>query len=148
MKICPYCGAVLDDNATHCMYCNRDLPASQPSGNAHNYANQGNGYQPNGSYGYQQPTDAYYVRNNAFDDGPYGKSRGVAALLAILLGGLGVQYFYLGKVGAGLLTILLTLVTCGLWEILTLIQGILMFCMNNADFERKYVTTTSSFPFF
>lgn len=59
-----------------------------------------------------------------------------------------VQYFYLGKVMAGILSIVITLCTCGIWEILTLIQGILMFCMDNQTFEQKYVNTNSSFPLF
>lgn len=80
--------------------------------------------------------------------GPEGKTRGVAALFAILLGALGIQYFYLGKTTAGILSILLTLVTCGLWEIVPLIQGILMFTMTNEQFRQKYVTTQSSFPLF
>lgn len=91
----------------------------------------------------------YDYGDNAFSaSGPEGKSRGVAALLAILLGGLGVHYFYLGKVGAGLLTILLTIVTCSLWDIIILIQGILMFCMTNEEFERKYVQNPALFPIF
>lgn len=69
-------------------------------------------------------------------------------LLAIFLGGLGVQYFVLGKVKGGLLTILLSLVTCGLWSFLMLIQGILMLVMSDQEFYRKYMATTSSFPLF
>lgn len=160
MKICPYCGAVLEDNATHCIYCNRDLAGAPDnrSGNANqNYQqpgyNNGGYQQQNGGYGnYQQPPyggpNDYYSRNNAFDEGPYGKSRGVTALLALFFGGLGVQYFYLGKVGAGIITLILTLVTCSLWQVIAFIQGILLFCMNNAEFERKFVTTNSSFPIF
>ena len=33
--------------------------------------------------------------DNVFTAGPSGKSRGVAALLAIFIGSLGIQYFYL-----------------------------------------------------
>lgn len=72
----------------------------------------------------------------------------ICGICAILLGGLGVQYFVLGRVGAGLLTILLTLVTCGLWEVLTLVQGIMMLCMSDADFKRKYIDSTSTLPLF
>lgn len=86
--------------------------------------------------------------DNAFDCGPEGKSRGVAALLAILLGTLGVHYFYLNKIPAGFITIILSVVTCGAWGIITLIQGILMFCMTNQAFREKYVLTTKTFPLF
>ena len=60
-----------------------------------------------------------------------------------------VQYFYLGKTAGGIITILLSLVTCyTVWPLITLIQGIMMLCMSNEEFRRKYVTTTSSFPLF
>ncbi len=72
----------------------------------------------------------------------------LCGLLAIFLGYLGIQYFVVGKTTAGILTILLSLVTCGGWSIITLIQGILMLCMSDAEFNRKYVQTTSTFPIF
>ena len=85
---------------------------------------------------------------DVFSNGPSGKSRGVAGLLAILLGALGVHYFYLGKTGAGVLFLILGLLSCGLLSVITLIQGILMFVMTQEDFERKYVYTNSSIPLF
>lgn len=88
------------------------------------------------------------MHNDPFAECPEGKSRGVAGLLAILLGSLGIHYFYLGKTTAGILTILLSLVTCGIFATLMFIQGILLFCMNNEDFRRKYVLSPSSFPLF
>ena len=72
----------------------------------------------------------------------------MAGLLAILLGYLGVQYFYCGKVGGGFLTILLSLVTCGMWYVITLIQGIYMLTLSDRDFDNKFVYTTSTFPIF
>lgn len=77
-----------------------------------------------------------------------GKSKVTAGVLAILLGGLGIQYFYLGKVGGGFITILLTLVTCGIWEIITFVQGILMLTMSQQEFDRKFVNTDKTFPLF
>lgn len=133
MKQCPKCGKLVDDRMIQCPYCFSLLQASYAPGSECNPPQQTT---------YRQGSD------NCFDEGPEGKSRGVCALLAIILGGLGVQYFYLGKIGGGFITILLTIVTCGLWEVVTLIQGILMFCMTNADFRRKYVLSNSTLPLF
>lgn len=129
MKQCPSCKQYNEDYAQFCSNC------------GHSFSSNTYPQTPPPMY---DNTD----RNNAFDSGPDGKSRGVAALLAILLGGLGIQYFYLGKTGAGLITIGLTFITCGLWEVITLIQGILMLCMTNTTFRQKYVETDSTFPLF
>ena len=72
----------------------------------------------------------------------------MCGVLAIVLGTLGVHYFYLGKIGGGIICLLLSIVTCGLWGIVTLIQGIMMLTMSQAEFERKYVLSTSTFPLF
>lgn len=80
--------------------------------------------------------------------GRSGKSRLVAALLAFFLGYLGVHYFYLGKVSGGIICILLTLVTCGVWEIVSIIQGVIFLLISQEEFERKFVYTSSSFPLF
>ncbi|MBD5329183.1 MAG: DUF4339 domain-containing protein [Bacteroides sp.] len=72
----------------------------------------------------------------------------LCGILAILVGTLGVQYFVLGKTAGGLITILLSLVTCGAWGIVTLVQGILMLCMSDQDFEQKYINSTSTLPLF
>lgn len=79
---------------------------------------------------------------------PASSRKVVAGILAILLGSLGVQYFYIGKVAGGFITILLSLVTCGCWSVVTLIQGILMLTMSDTDFERKYINSTGMFPLF
>lgn len=136
MKYCSNCKTQHPDNAQYCPQCGSELVYIQTSQQT-----------PPPYDGYQgQP---YYSNNDAFSPaGPEGKSRGVAGLLAILVGTLGVQYFYLGKVGGGLLTILLSFVTCGLWGIVVFIQGILMLCMTNEEFEHKYVQNPSSFPLF
>ena len=130
MKKCPQCHNYVDNYAAFCNHC------------GYNFSQQTGTTPP-------PPDDDYYPTDNAFDAcGPEGKSRGIAALLAIFLGGLGVQYFYLGRISAGIISIVLTAVTCGLWSTVMFIQGILMLCMTNRQFRDKYILSTSSFPLF
>lgn len=111
-KQCPKCGAFVPDNSNYCYNCGCDLTRV--------HTDIPPQYNPGPQYN-SRPYDC----NNPFDSsGPQGKSRGIAALLAIFLGGFGVHYFYLGKVGAGVITILLTLLTCSVWSVVTFIQGI------------------------
>lgn len=78
-----------------------------------------------------------------------GKSKVTAGILAMLLGALGIQYFYLGKVGGGIITILLSCITCfAIWPIITFVQGIVMLTMSDEEFDRKFVNTNSTFPLF
>lgn len=130
-KICQCCGSYVPDNANYCPTCGYDLgrgprPATPP------------------------PYTRGYDNNNPFDSsGPEGKSRGVAALLAIFLGSLGVHYFYCNKVLAGVVCILISCCTCfTVWPLIMLVQGVYMLCITNEEFEMKYVATQSSFPVF
>ena len=72
----------------------------------------------------------------------------VAGILAIVFGGLGIQYFYLGKTTAGILTIVITFCSCFIWRIIMLIQGIMMLTMSEEDFRAKYIDTDKTFPIF
>lgn len=63
------------------------------------------------------------------------KSRLVALLLCLFVGGLGVHRFYLGKIGTGVLWLL----TMGLFGIGSLIDLILIACGSAKDKEGKVV---------
>ena len=73
-------------------------------------------------------------------------------LLAIFLGAFGIHYFYLGKTTPGVVFLVATLISCFILSAVTgivaLIQGILMLCMSQQDFENKYVNPAVSFPLF
>jgi len=96
---------------------------------------------------YQQPQ---YQRDDTFSAGPSGKSRGAAALLALFLGSLGVHYFYIGKNTAGLIMLLITVLTCGCGGIVTVVLSIIscikMFTCTTPEFEQNYVYSPTTFP--
>ncbi len=74
--------------------------------------------------------------SNGMQMTPSGKSRIAAALFGILLGGLGIHKFYLGRVGWGILYILF------FWTfipaIVGLIEGIVYLTMTDGAFAAKY----------
>lgn len=107
----------------------------------------GGAWQP--MYNYPELMEAYHRSGKAMAaDAEVQNKKILCGILAILVGTFGVQYFVLGKVSGGFITILLSLVTCGLWGIVVLIQGIMMLCMSDADFKRKYMDSTSVLPLF
>lgn len=63
-----------------------------------------------------------------------GKNKVVAGVLAILLGAYGVHHFYLGSVTSGIIC----LVTCGACGVLSLVEGIMLLIMSDAEFDAKY----------
>ena len=69
------------------------------------------------------------VKAEAYSD----KNFLVAVLLSVLVGGLGVDRFYLGYIGLGILT-LITLGGCGVW---TIIDVILIVTGNLPDADGK-----------
>ncbi len=90
-----------------------------------------------------------FARNEFFADGPEGKNRGVAALLAIFLGGLGIHYFYMDKSTAGVIFLLVSLCSCGsIPATIGFIQGIYMCCITNRQWRQKYIATNSTLPLF
>jgi TM2 domain-containing membrane protein YozV/ribosomal protein L40E len=65
-----------------------------------------------------------------------GKSRIAAALLALVLGGLGVHKFYLGQTGMGILY----LVFCWTFipALIAFVEFILLLTMSDEKFNQKY----------
>ncbi|WP_395692789.1 TM2 domain-containing protein [Nocardioides sp.] len=63
---------------------------------------------------------------------PYSdKSKLIAGLLQIFLGGLGIGRFYIGDTKTGIWQIVVTLVTCGIGSIWGLVDGIIMLATDN-----------------
>ncbi len=92
---------------------------------------------------------------------PHAKSKVVAGLLAIFLGGFGIHKFYLGYLGAGFLFLALWLVTLvsactiiGLVVaiplglvigIIALVEGIIYLTKSDEDFHQTYVVNQRMF---
>lgn len=64
------------------------------------------------------------------------RSKIVAGVLALLLGGFGIHKFYLGKSGQGILYLLFC------WTfipaIVAFVEGIMYLVMSDGEFERRY----------
>ena len=61
------------------------------------------------------------------------KSKLVAGLLAIFLGGFGIGRFYIGDTKIGVLQLVVTLITCGAGSLWGLIDGILILVKGGVD---------------
>lgn len=65
-----------------------------------------------------------------------GKTKLIAGLLAIFLGGIGIHKFYLGQNTMGI--VYLVFFWTGIPVIIGFIEGILLLVMSDADFDAKY----------
>jgi TM2 domain-containing membrane protein YozV/ribosomal protein L40E len=70
------------------------------------------------------------------ESSPSGRNRVAAAIFALLLGGLGIHKFYLGRVGQGILYLLFC------WTfipaVVGFIEGIIYLTMSDQEFNKKY----------
>lgn len=151
-KFCHSCGYILHNSAASCPKCGAAQPAS--NSNASSFLVE---QKPNNLSHRQLPQHHIYCRGcgepihetaencpkcgarqslNSTSSGGDGKSRIVAAVLALVLGGLGVHKFYLGRIWWGLLY----LVFC--WTfipgIIAFIEGIYYLTLSDSEFRKKY----------
>jgi len=138
---CPECGKQYSTqekvNRVKCPYCGAETNVS--------YSEQEQQWKQT----FNQASDAI---DSVFNNGPSGKSRGIAGLLAILMGWCGLHYFYLNKTNAGIVFLLVALLSCGVLAtvttIISIIQGVLFFTSTQQEFEQKWVNTPNNFPLF
>lgn len=79
-----------------------------------------------------------------------------SGICAILFGQLGIQYFILGKIGAGFavigITVAIYILTCGmgvyLYPLFFVAQGIYMLTLSDEKFYDKFINTNSFMPLF
>lgn len=84
-KYCKYCGEIIDSDSIICPKCGKqvEIPASVEINST------------------PQPTANNIIINPSIIVSP--KNKIVALILAILLGGLGIHRFYVGKIGTGII---------------------------------------------
>ena len=115
------------------------------------YAQQGYPNQGYAQQGYQQPyygpqgpamdrgpiRNEYYVQNNYnYNPNLPIKSKLAAGLLHILVGGIGVGNFYMGRIGLGIVDVLFC--WTGIPAVVNLVRGILVLAGTREEFEAKY----------
>lgn len=65
--------------------------------------------------------------------------RVVAGILGIVLGGLGIHRFIIGDTTGGILRIVITVVTCGIGNIIGLVEGIIYLTKTDEQFDQEYI---------
>lgn len=64
--------------------------------------------------------------------------RVLAGIMGIVLGALGVHRFIIDDVKGGILRIVITIVTCGLGNLIGLIEGIIYLTKSDEEFIQTY----------
>ena len=118
-RYCTKCGAVNDDLAQYCSNCQAVLTPVV-----------GTGYQP------MQSVNAGAM----VDWKAMGADKKVpAGICAILLGWLGVHKFLLGYTTEGVIQLVLGVLTCGLTNIIGIVEGIIYLTKSDEEFVRTYI---------
>lgn len=136
-NVCPQCGAPIDPGAAECKFCGEKLAVQQ----AAQQMNQQAAPQPQVVYAQQPQPQVVYaqqpqaVYTTGINPAWPIKNKVVAGLLGILLGGLGVHKFYMGKVGMGIVYLLFC--WTGIPTIIGFFEGIIYLCSNDENFQLK-----------
>ena len=119
-RYCTKCGATNDDTAQTCATCQAPLtPVS--------------GYQPMQSVN-QTPSGAMT------DWKALGADKKVAAgICGIILGWAGIHKFILGYTTEGIIMLVVGLLTCGLSNIIGIVEGIIYLTKSDEEFVRTYI---------
>ena len=148
---CNECGNQISDKATTCPSCGAPIERNIYCTKCGTLYNEKATACPScGTYNPNCPSPPSAI-DDLSSSGKSGRSRGIAAILAFFFGALGVHYFYLGKNSAGWIILVVDVLTCfvaaAVFSIMSLIQAILMLTMTQVQFENRYISTPSKFPF-
>lgn len=136
---CPNCGgnkySVIDERTVKCLYCGTRFTIEEDKPAYKEEQVQQQNTKP-------EPEKIYIVQQQPYNNYPpqftriHNRSRGVAAALAIILGGIGIHKFYLGRIGQGIIYLLFC--WTGIPSIIALIEGIVYLASDEQSFDRKY----------
>lgn len=118
-----------------------DYDYGEECGTCYYYYNM---YQGQGNYQQGNYPPGNYPQGNY----PQQCNRVLCGIMAIVLGYLGLHYFCMGKTSGGIICIVLTFISFGVWNIINFIQGIMMLTMTDAEFMAKYQNNYRTFPVF
>ena len=104
---CKQCGKPIDDGQELCEDCSKTINEN-----------------PINETSTSESVNSENVNNTS--SSTVGKSRLLAGLLGIFLGGWGIHNFYLGFTGKGIAQIIVTIVTCGIGSLWGFVEGILI----------------------
>lgn len=125
---CPNCGAPLEEGSNVCPHCG-SIVGPEPAQDQYQY--QQPQYQQSQPQYQQQPV----YQNFGYQPLP-AKSKIAAGLLHLLIGGIGVGNFYMGKIGLGIVDVLFC--WTGIPAIVNFIRGIIILCSSDESFCQKY----------
>ena len=118
-RYCTKCGAINDDLAQYCSNCQSPLTPVVSGG-----------YQPMQSVNAGAITDWKAMGAD---------KKTTAGICGILLGWLGVHKFILGYNTEGVIMLVLGLLTCGMTNIIGIIEGIIYLTKSDEEFVRTYI---------
>ncbi len=118
-RYCTKCGAVNDESAQYCVTCQAPLSAVS-------------GYQPMQSVNQGAGAMTDWKAMGA-------DKKIVAGICAIVLGWAGVHKFILGYTAEGVIQLVIGLLTCGLSNIIGIVEGIIYLTKSDEEFVRTYI---------
>lgn len=123
---CTQCGAPIDPQATQCKYCGEKFIIQSTSAYVQT---------PSTSI-YHHPVYQQNYLDAGVDPSWPIKSKILAGLLGIFLGGIGIHKFYMGKIGMGILYLLF----CWTYipTIVGFIEGVVYLASNDHNFQVKH----------
>ena len=150
-RVCPQCGAPVEPDIEICKFCGTKLEIPKPAQPEVQAPSVRQAYAvpvPDQQYvqpvqqppmpqqGYNQGYNQQQAYNPYIDPSWPVRNKIVAALLAFLLGGLGIHKFYMNQIGMGILYLLFF--WTGIPALLGFIDGIMYLSADDEKFQMKY----------